>query len=68
MACDLRITGQDAKFALPEVRLGVVPGVEDCSVCRSWWDPPEPCSSCIFGEPIDAREAERIGLVNEVVP
>ena len=26
MACDLRITGEGAKFALPEVRLGVVPG------------------------------------------
>ncbi len=26
MACDLRIVGEGAKFALPEVRLGVVPG------------------------------------------
>jgi enoyl-CoA hydratase/carnithine racemase len=29
MACDLRITGEGAKFALPEVRLGVVPGTGD---------------------------------------
>ena len=26
MACDLRVTGEGAKFALPEVKLGVVPG------------------------------------------
>jgi enoyl-CoA hydratase len=68
MACDLRITGQDAKFALPEVRLGVVPGSGGLFRLPELVGPARAMQLMYLGEPIDAREAERIGLVNEVVP
>ncbi|HEX5912861.1 MAG TPA: enoyl-CoA hydratase-related protein [Rubrobacter sp.] len=68
MACDLRITGQGAKFALPEVRLGVVPGSGGLFRLPELVGPARATKLMYLGEPIDAREAERIGLVNEVVP
>jgi enoyl-CoA hydratase len=68
MACDLRITGEGAKFALPEVRLGVVPGSGGLFRLPELVGPARAMELMYLGEPIDAREAERIGLVNEVVP
>lgn len=51
MACDLRITGQGAKFALPEVRLGVVPGSGGLFRLPSSSAPPKRWSSCISANP-----------------
>ena len=68
MACDLRITGQGAKFALPEVRLGVVPGSGGLFRLPELVGPAKAMELMYLGEPIDAHEAERLGLVNEVVP
>jgi enoyl-CoA hydratase len=68
MACDLRITGQGAKFALPEVRLGVVPGSGGLFRLPELVGPARAMELMYLGEPIDASEAERVGLVNEVVP
>jgi enoyl-CoA hydratase len=68
MACDLRITGQGAKFALPEVRLGVVPGSGGLFRLPELVGPARAMELMYLGEPIDAREAARLGLVNEVVP
>jgi enoyl-CoA hydratase len=68
MACDLRITGQGAKFALPEVRLGVVPGSGGLFRLPELVGPARAMELMYLGEPIDASEAERLGLVNEVVP
>jgi enoyl-CoA hydratase len=68
MACDLRITGEGAKFALPDVRLGVVPGSGGLLRLPELVGPARAVELMYLGEPIDAREAERIGLVNEVVP
>jgi enoyl-CoA hydratase len=68
IACDLRITGEGAKFALPEVRLGVVPGSGGLFRLPELVGPARAMKLMYLGEPIDAREAERVGLVNEVVP
>jgi len=68
MACDLRITGEGAKFALPEVRLGVVPGSGGLFRLPELVGPTRAMQLMYLGEPIDAREAERLGLINEVVP
>ena len=68
IACDLRITGQGAKFALPEVRLGVVPGSGGLFRLPELVGPARAMKLMYLGEAIDASEAERIGLVNEVVP
>ena len=67
-ACDIRLCSQDARFSLPEVRLGIaadlgglqrLPGI----VGQGWAR-----QLALTGEPIDAPRAERIGLVTEVLP
>jgi enoyl-CoA hydratase len=68
MACDLRITGEGARFALPEVRLGVVPGSGGLFRLPELLGPARAMKLMYLGQPIDASEAERLGLVNEVVP
>jgi enoyl-CoA hydratase len=68
MACDLRITGEGARVALPEVRLGVVPGRGGLFRLPELVGPARAMELMYLGQPIDAREAERLGLVNEVVP
>ena len=68
MACDLRFTGEGAKFALPEVRLGVVPGSGGLFRLPELVGPAQAMELMYLGKPIDASEAERLGLVNEVVP
>jgi enoyl-CoA hydratase len=68
MACDLRIVGEGARIALPEVRLGVVPGSGGLFRLPELVGPGQAMQLIYLGEPIGAREAERIGLVNEVVP
>jgi enoyl-CoA hydratase/carnithine racemase len=68
MACDLRISGESATFALPEVRLGVVPGSGGLFRLPELVGPARAMQLMYLGEPIDAGEAKTIGLVNEVVP
>ncbi len=68
MACDLRVIGDGARIALPEVRLGVVPGSGGLFRLPELVGPARAMELMYLGAPIDAGEAERIGLVNEVVP
>src|SRR5918999_3556756 len=68
MACDLRIVGESARIALPEVKLGVVPGSGGLFRLPELVGPARAMGLMYLGEPIGAREAERIGLINEVVP
>ena len=68
MACDIRIASEKAKFGQPEVGLGVIPGFAGtqrlariCGIGKA--------KELIFtGDMIDAAAAEKIGLVDKVVP
>lgn len=68
LLCDLRIAADNAKFALPEIKVGIFPGgggtqrlVQNVSICKA--------KEMIFmGEPIGAEDALRLGIVNKVVP
>jgi enoyl-CoA hydratase len=68
MACDLRIIAVSATMALPEVKLGVVPGSGGLFRLPQLVGPARAMELMYLGDPISAREAERMGLVNEVVP
>lgn len=68
LACDFIIASENAKFGLPEVSLGLIPGfggtvrlsrAVGLRKARQW---------TFTGEMIPALEAERHGLVNKVVP
>lgn len=67
LGCDVRICSENAVFALAEVKRGLCPPTGSFNLPRligisnaMWW--------LLGGEPIDAQEAYRIGLVTKVVP
>jgi enoyl-CoA hydratase len=68
MACTLRIAGEDAKFGQPEVKLGVIPGYGGTQRLPRLVGRGAALKLLLTGTLIDAREALRIGLVDEVVP
>jgi enoyl-CoA hydratase len=67
MACDVRIASESARFGQPEVNLGLMPGFGGSQRTRSLVGRGMAMYLCLSGEPIDAREALRCGLVEKVV-
>ncbi len=67
LACDLIIARDDARFGTPEINVGVFPFMIMALIYRNLGRK-KTNELLLLGEQIDAREAERIGLVNKVVP
>ena len=68
MACSIRIASEKAKFGQPEVKLGVIPGGGGTQRLPRLVGKGRALQLILTGEIIDAQEAWRVGLVNEVVP
>jgi enoyl-CoA hydratase len=68
MACHLRIASDAARFGQPEVKLGIAPGYGGTQRLPRLVGKGNALQLILTGEMIDAREAHRIGLVNQVVP
>ena len=68
LACDLRIASENATFGLPEVTRGIMPGAGGTQRLPRLVGPERALDLILTGRRIDAREAERIGLVSRVVP
>ncbi|MDD2482606.1 MAG: enoyl-CoA hydratase-related protein, partial [Lutispora sp.] len=68
MACDIIIAGEKAKFGQPEVGLGITPGFGGTQRLPRIVGTKIAKELLFTGEIIGAEEAERIGLVNKVVP
>jgi len=68
MACTLRIAVERASFGQPEVKLGLLPGGGGTQRLPRLVGKGRALQLILSAEMIDAREAWRIGLVNEVVP
>jgi enoyl-CoA hydratase len=68
LACDMRIAADTARFAMPEVKLGTVPGWGGTSRLPKLIGSARAKQMIFTGEQISAETAERWGLVNEVVP
>ena len=68
LACDLRIASDRAKFGLPEVTLGIIPGGGGTQRLPRLIGVARAKELIFTGGVIDAKEADRIGLVNRVVP
>ena len=68
LACDLIVAAEDAWVGLPEVRRGLIAAAG--GVLRLPQRVPRAVAKrlVLTGEPIDAVEAQRIGLVSEVAP
>jgi len=65
---DYRIATPAARFALPETGLGILPGAGGTSELWSQIGAPHALRLGMTGERIDASEAQRIGLVQELAP
>jgi enoyl-CoA hydratase len=68
MACTIRLAAESAKFGLPEVKLGIMPGYGGTQRLSRLVGKGLALQLILSGGMITAQEAYRIGLVNEVVP
>ena len=67
MACTIRVAVEHAKFGQPEVKLGIIPGYGGTQRLPRLVGKGRAMQLILTGDLIDAHEALRIGLVNEVV-
>ena len=67
MACTIRVAAEHAKFGQPEVTLGLIPGGGGTQRLPRLVGKGRALQLILSGGMIDAQEAHRIGLVNEVV-
>lgn len=67
LACDIRIVGENAKFGLPEMNLGLIPGFGGTQRLARLVGIGKAKEMIFTGKIIDAKEALSIGLVNSVV-
>jgi enoyl-CoA hydratase/3-hydroxyacyl-CoA dehydrogenase len=68
LACDIRLASNEARMGFPEVSLGIFPGVGGTQRSARLIGKGKACELIFTGDMIGAEEAERIGLVNRVVP
>jgi enoyl-CoA hydratase/carnithine racemase len=68
LACDLRVAAQDAVMGLPETRVGLIPDVGGSSRLPAVVGLGRAKEMIMTSKLVDGVEAERIGLVNRVVP
>jgi enoyl-CoA hydratase len=68
MACTLRLAADTAKLGQPEINLGIIPGYAGSQRLSRLVGKGRAMELILSGASIGASEAERIGLVNRVVP
>jgi len=68
MSCTIRIAAESAKFGQPEVKLGVMPGYGGTQRLPRLVGRGRALKLILSGDIIDAAEAYRIGLVDELEP
>ncbi|HZV48760.1 MAG TPA: enoyl-CoA hydratase-related protein [Candidatus Dormibacteraeota bacterium] len=68
LMCDLIVAGDTARFGQPEINLGIIPGAGGTQRWPRTVGKYVAMEINLLGQPIDARRAYRLGLVNRVVP
>lgn len=68
LACHMRIAAEGAQMGLPEVMLGIMPGFGGTQRMTRLLGTARALEYMLTAKFIDMKEAERIGLVNRVVP
>ncbi len=68
LVCDIRIAAENSHFGLPEIKIGVLSGAGGTQRLPRLIGVGRAKVMLYTGDPIDAEEAYRVGLVNKVVP
>lgn len=68
LACDIIVAAESAKFALPEIKLAMLPGAGGTQRLPRAIGKAKAMDMCLSGRMLDAQEADRYGLVSRVVP
>lgn len=66
LACTFRLASPDAKFGLPEVKLGLIPGYGGTQRLPRLVGEARALDIIMTGRTVDAQEAEQIGLVGRI--
>ncbi|MGF6779327.1 enoyl-CoA hydratase [Paraburkholderia sp. GAS334] len=66
--CDLIFAGDNAKFSLPFVSLGVCPEAASSLLLPRLAGYQRAARMLLTGDPFDARSAQEVGLVNQILP
>ncbi len=68
LACDLRIAGETSHFGLPFIQAGLIPWDGGTQRLSRLVGRGQALEMILTGRIIDAKEAQRIGLINQIVP
>jgi len=68
LACDVRVAGEGAMFALPDIEMGMVPRAGGTQRLPRLVGPAKAAELILLGGRLDAADALACGLVNAVVP
>lgn len=68
LSCDFRILAETAKFVMPEIKVGLIPGSGGCSRLVRHVGLGRAKELVMLGAQVNAMEAHRLGLATRVVP
>jgi enoyl-CoA hydratase/carnithine racemase len=68
LACDMIVASEDAQFGQPEILLGIIPGGGGTQRLARVMGKQRAMELVLTGRRIDAGEAHRLGIVNQVAP
>lgn len=66
--CDLVYASPDSKFLMPFVNLGIIPEAGSSMLAPKTFGYAKAAAMLLLGEPVNAKEAEGMGLVTQIIP
>lgn len=67
LSCDFRVMTQNARFVMPEVKVGLIPGSGGCSRLVRHLGLGRAKELVMLSEPVSAHDAQQLGLVTKLV-